>query len=63
VESSCEHDNEPSSPIKCWEVLVAEELVASEEGLRTMKLVSYVYLVTRKTLRNNILMVATKEES
>jgi hypothetical protein len=34
-----EHGTETSGSIKCWEVLVAEQLMASEEGLRTMKLV------------------------
>jgi hypothetical protein len=41
VEGSCEHGNEPSGSIKCWEVLrVAAQLVASQEGLNTMKSVS-----------------------
>jgi hypothetical protein len=32
VEGSCEHGNEPSGSIKCWETLgIAERLAASEE--------------------------------
>jgi hypothetical protein len=40
VEGCCENGNEPSGSIKCWEVLVAEQLAASQEGLSSMKLVS-----------------------
>jgi hypothetical protein len=40
VEGSCEHCNEPSGSIKCWEVLVAAQLAAFQEGLSSMKLVS-----------------------
>jgi hypothetical protein len=37
VEGSCEHGNEPSGSIKCWEVLeVAAQLVASLEGLSSI---------------------------
>jgi hypothetical protein len=42
VEGSCEHDNEPSSSIKCWEDL--EQLAASQEGLRSMKLFTQLLL-------------------
>jgi hypothetical protein len=34
VECSCEHSNEPSGSIKCWEVLA--QLAASQEGLSSM---------------------------
>jgi hypothetical protein len=37
VESSCEHGNEPSAFIKCWEV---EQLAASQEGLTSVELVN-----------------------
>jgi hypothetical protein len=37
-EGSCEHGNEPSGSIKCWEK-VAAQLVASKKGLSSMKLV------------------------
>jgi hypothetical protein len=37
VEGSCEHGNEPSGFIKCWEVLeLAAQLAASQEGLSSM---------------------------
>jgi hypothetical protein len=36
VAGSCEHGNEPSGSIKCGEFLV----LASQEGLRSMELVS-----------------------
>jgi hypothetical protein len=37
---SCEHDNEPLSSRKCWELLlVAEQLLAPQEGLKSMALV------------------------
>jgi hypothetical protein len=39
METSCEHSNEPSGSIKSWEILVAERLAASQEGLSFMKLV------------------------
>jgi hypothetical protein len=31
VEGSCEHGNEPSGSLKCWEIRVAERLAASQE--------------------------------
>jgi hypothetical protein len=37
VESSCEHGNEPSAFIKCWEV---GRLAASQGGLNSVKLVN-----------------------
>jgi hypothetical protein len=41
VEGSCEHGNKPSVSIKYWEVLaIAAQLMASQEGLSSMKLVS-----------------------
>jgi hypothetical protein len=37
----CEHGNETSGSVKCWEILwVAAELAASQEGLSSMKLVT-----------------------
>jgi hypothetical protein len=33
VEGSCEHGNEHSDSIKCWEVSVAAQLADSQEGL------------------------------
>jgi hypothetical protein len=36
VEGSCEHSNEPSGSIKCWEVLEAAQLAASQEGPSSM---------------------------
>jgi hypothetical protein len=33
VEASCEGGNKPSGSIKRWEVLVAAQLAASQEGL------------------------------
>jgi hypothetical protein len=36
VEGSCEHGNEPLGSIKCWEVLPAAQLAASQEGLSSM---------------------------
>jgi hypothetical protein len=39
VEGSCEHGNEPSSSIKCREVLecwVAAQLAVSQEGLSSV---------------------------
>jgi hypothetical protein len=38
VEGSGEHDNEPSGSLKCWEVLVAAQQAASQEGLSSMEL-------------------------
>jgi hypothetical protein len=38
VEGSCEHGNEPSGSMKCWETL-SELVVASQEGLSSMELV------------------------
>jgi hypothetical protein len=37
---SCEHSNEPSGSINCWDVLVAAQLAFSQEGLSSMKLVN-----------------------
>jgi hypothetical protein len=42
VEGPCEHGNEPSGYIKCWEPGVAEQLAVSQEGLSSMELVSLV---------------------
>jgi hypothetical protein len=38
VGGSCEHGNEPSDFMKCWEGLVDTQLVASREGLSSMEL-------------------------
>jgi hypothetical protein len=38
VEGSCECANETSGSIKCNEILVAERLAASQEGLSSMEL-------------------------
>jgi hypothetical protein len=35
VEGSCEHGNEPSGSIKCWEVL--EQLATPQEGLSSIE--------------------------
>jgi hypothetical protein len=35
-EGSCEHGADPSCSIKCWEVLVAAQLAASQEGFRSV---------------------------
>jgi hypothetical protein len=41
VKGFCEHGNEPSCSINCWEVLgVAVQLAASREWLNSMGLVS-----------------------
>jgi hypothetical protein len=45
VEGSCEHGNEPSGSIKCW------ELAAPQEGLSSMELV-YLSSVT-SSIRTN----------
>jgi hypothetical protein len=43
VEDSCEHGNEPSGSIICWEFLEElHNLAASQEGLSSTKLVSTV---------------------
>jgi hypothetical protein len=43
VEGSSEHGNEPSGPIKHWEILgVAERLAASQEGLSSTELVTFL---------------------
>jgi hypothetical protein len=40
-EGSCEHGNEPSGSVKCWEVLEhLLQLAASQEELSSMELVS-----------------------
>jgi hypothetical protein len=36
VAGSCEHGNELSVSIKCWEISVAERLGPSQEGLSSM---------------------------
>jgi hypothetical protein len=40
VEGSCEHGNEPSGSIKCWQVLefiiLGAQLAASQEGLTSV---------------------------
>jgi hypothetical protein len=36
VEGSCEHGNETSGSIKCWEVLEVAQLAPSQEGLSSM---------------------------
>jgi hypothetical protein len=36
VEGSCEHGIEPSGSIKCWEVPVAAQLAAPQEGLSSV---------------------------
>jgi hypothetical protein len=42
VAGSCEHGNEPSGSIKCGEILdKLSVLLASQEGLCSMELVSY----------------------
>jgi hypothetical protein len=41
VEGSCEHGNEPSASIKCWEILVAAQLADSQEQLISTELISY----------------------
>jgi hypothetical protein len=38
VAGSCEHVNEPSDPIKSWELLSGERLLASKEGLGSIEL-------------------------
>jgi hypothetical protein len=44
VVGSCEHGNEPSCSIKCGEFLdYLSVLLASQEGLCSMELVSYLY--------------------
>jgi hypothetical protein len=44
-EGSCEHGNEPSGSIKCWEILrVAPQLAASQEGLSCMELIGKIIL-------------------
>jgi hypothetical protein len=50
VEGSCEHGNEPSGSIKCWE----PKLAASQQGLSSVKLVisfsheyCFFYLIQR----------------
>jgi hypothetical protein len=51
MEGSYEYDNEPSGSIKCWEILeYLTKLVASQEGLSSMELVSL--LVTVAALGN-----------
>jgi hypothetical protein len=43
VAGSCKHGNEPSGSIKCGEFLDSlSVLLASQEGLCSMKLVSYI---------------------
>jgi hypothetical protein len=42
VASFCEHGNEPSGFIKCWEILEQPaQLAASQEGLSSMELVIF----------------------
>jgi hypothetical protein len=42
VEGPCEHVNEPSGFIKCWEILEwVLQLAASQEGLSSMVLVIF----------------------
>jgi hypothetical protein len=36
MEGSCELGNEPSGSIKCWDVRVAAQLAASQEGLSSV---------------------------
>jgi hypothetical protein len=38
VEGSCEHGNDPSGSIKCWEIFEYMRLAASQEGLSPMDL-------------------------
>jgi hypothetical protein len=39
---ACDHGNEPSSSIKCWEnSRVAAQLAASKEGFGSTKLISF----------------------
>jgi hypothetical protein len=33
VEGSCEHGNEPSGTIKCWEILLVAEQLAGYHGV------------------------------
>jgi hypothetical protein len=41
VKGSCEHGNEPAGSVKCREIELAARMVASQERLSSMKLVSY----------------------
>jgi hypothetical protein len=50
VESSCEHGNELSGSIKCWEVLEAAQLVACQEGLSSVTECSIQNIVQIDTL-------------
>jgi hypothetical protein len=44
VEGPCEHGNEPSGSIKCWEIpKYLPKLAASQEGLSSMELVREKY--------------------
>jgi hypothetical protein len=43
VEGFCEHGSEPLRFIKCWKIL--ERLAASQEGLSSVELVSYVSII------------------
>jgi hypothetical protein len=36
MKGSCEHGNEPSGSMNCWEVLESEQLAASQVGFRSV---------------------------
>jgi hypothetical protein len=48
VEGSFEHGDESSGSIKWWEVIeLSEQLVASQEGINSVDLVTYAGTATR----------------
>jgi hypothetical protein len=53
VASSCECGNEPSNSIKCWKLLLVEDLLASKNGLCSMESVNW-------SVKTNILNVKKK---
>jgi hypothetical protein len=56
VEDSCEHGNEPSDSIKCWEVLeLVKKQSAPQEGLSCTKLVIQCDGKTRRNFSDDLL--------
>jgi hypothetical protein len=45
VKSSGEHGNDLSGFVECWEILVAAQIAASQEGRSSMKLRSYLVIL------------------
>jgi hypothetical protein len=42
VEDSCEHGNELSDSVKCRKTRVTVQMVASQEGLSSMELITWL---------------------